>query len=219
MKLNIDETLRYLGYKSNNADSKILNLINEVDTELQNSIIPKSIHKECICSIIDDETVQFDNSPIKSKSLTQHLTGCSRAVVFAATLGTAPDTLVKKYTITNLAKASIVQAAGAALIESFCDELQETIREAALKEGLFLTQRFSPGYGDLSLNYQPLIFDILECSKRIGITLTDTYLMLPTKSVTAIIGLKKSSTDNTDNLSCKNKCISCPNTECAYRRI
>lgn len=218
MELNIDETLRYLGYKSNNADDKILTLIKEVNTELQKAIIPKSIHKECTCSIIDNETVQLGSLFIKSKALSKHLSGCEKAVIFAATIGTAPDTLVKKYTITNLAKASIVQAAGAALIESFCDELQEKIRKQALKEGLFLTQRFSPGYGDLSLDYQPLIFDILECSKRIGIALTDTYLMLPTKSVTAIIGLKKDIGDK-GHLSCGNKCSSCPNTECAYRRI
>ena len=97
--------------------------------------------------------------------------------------------MIKKYSVVNIAKAAVTQAAGAACIESYVDEVEAAIRQEAMKRGMYLRPRFSPGYGDFPLEYQKDIFEILECSKRIGVTLTEGNLMMPSKSVTALIGL------------------------------
>jgi hypothetical protein len=213
MEINKKETLRYLGYKGQEIDATLLSLIDEASEELLHSISPKSVHQEFDCVVPDDGTVLLGPITIKSKHLAKNLTGCERAVLFAATIGSSADTLIKRYSITNLAKASVIQAAGAALIETFCDELEDSIRLDASKRGFYLRPRFSPGYGDLSLDIQRDFFYILECNKRIGLSLTDTCLMIPSKSVTAIIGLSR-----TKNKGCnEDKCQSCEKTTCAYR--
>jgi hypothetical protein len=213
MEVNKKETLRYLGYKGQEIDAKLLSLIDETSEELLHSISPKSVHQELTCIVSDDFTVKLGSLTIQSKNLAKNLKGCDSAIIFAATIGSSADTLIKRYSITNLAKASVIQAAGAALIETFCDSLEESIRIESNKRGLFLRPRFSPGYGDLSLEHQRDFFNILECSKRIGISLTDTCLMMPSKSVTAIIGLSKMK-----NIGCNDdKCITCTQTTCEYR--
>ncbi len=213
MEINKKETLRYLGYKGQQVDPALLSLIDETSQELLRLITPKSVHQEFDCSVPNDSTVYLGSLILQSKHLAKNLTGCDRAIIFAATIGSSADTLIKRYSITSLAKAAVVQAAGAALIETFCDELESTIREEAHVRSLYLRPRFSPGYGDLSLDYQRDIFNILECNKRIGISLTDTCLMIPSKSVTAIIGLSKAR-----NKGCnEDKCLSCTKTTCEYR--
>lgn len=212
MEVNKRETLRYLGYRGQEIDSNLEQLIEEATKELEHSITPKSVHQEFDCLVTSDTQVQIGPIHISSKNLAKNLKGCQRAILFAATIGSSADTLIKRYSITNLAKASVIQAAGAALIETFCDSLEESIREEATKRNLYLRPRFSPGYGDFSLEHQRDIFNLLECSKRIGLTLTDTCLMVPSKSVTAIIGL--SSIPNNCH---KEKCSSCTNSECEYR--
>jgi cobalamin-dependent methionine synthase I len=135
----------------------------------------------------------------------------------AATLGIEADKLMQKYEILNMAKASITQSCGAACIEAYCNILQERILEdvvASTGEKLYLRPRFSAGYGDVPLEVQRDIFRALECTKRIGLTLTESLLMYPTKSVTAFIGL----TANPE--SCHvGKCKSCNNINCEFREV
>lgn len=212
MDVNKKETLRYLGYRGQELDPQLDKLIDDTAMELNSLITPKSVHQELPCNVLDDSTISLGPLTITSKNLAKNLKGCDSAILFAATIGPSADTLIKRYSITNLTKASIIQAAGAALIETFCDSLEDTIRMDATHRNLYLRPRFSPGYGDFSLEHQREIFRILECSKRIGLSLTDTCLMVPSKSVTAIIGLSKFKNKcNTE------KCTSCTNTECAYR--
>ena len=71
-----------------------------------------------------------------------------------------------------------------------CDELCATVCDG-LGEGVSLLPRFSPGYGDLSLDFQREIFRLLSPERNIGVTLGERLLMSPTKSVSAIIGIKR----------------------------
>ena len=124
---------------------------------------------------------------VSSDDLRLCLSGCSRVIVFAATVGIGIDRLIMKYGKTSPAKALFMQAYGAERIESLCDEfcrdMKDTLR-ASLKP------RFSPGYGDLPLQVQSDIFRVLDCERKIGLTLNSSLLMSPTKSVTAIVGIK-----------------------------
>ena len=157
--------------------------------------------------------VKLGELTIESQNLATNLKGCERAVLLAATIGRAADFMIKKYSVTNMAKAAIVQAAGAACIESYVNEVEDAIREDARNRSLFLRPRFSPGYGDFALEYQKDIFHMLECQKRIGVTLTEGNLMMPSKSVSAIIGLTTKERE-----SCQmEKCSLCEKTDCEFR--
>ncbi len=125
-----------------------------------------------------------------SKSLSQHLDGCDRIIVFTATVGFDVDKLIMKYSKINPVKALIFQAVGTERVESLCDVFEKGIKEKYLKSGQKTTPRFSPGYADLSLEMQKDIFRVLDCFNKIGVSLNDSLLMTPSKSVTAIIGVK-----------------------------
>ena len=124
-----------------------------------------------------------------SADLARNLRGCERAVVFGATVGLELDRLIARYSRLSPAKAVMLQAIGAERIEALCDEFCRQLGESERQRGCTLRPRFSPGYGDLPLGLQRDIFAALNCQKAIGLTLNESLLMSPTKSVTAIVGI------------------------------
>ena len=111
-------------------------------------------------------------------------------MVFCATVGVGIDRIIAKYNRLSPAKAVLLQALGSERVEALCDALCGEIALSVADEGLECTRRFSPGYGDLPLDLQREIFTSLECTRRIGVTIGDNLFMTPTKSVTAIFGIK-----------------------------
>lgn len=212
MKADRKETLRYLGYRGEKPDMQTERLIEEVAKELEKTSQPKSIYREYDCKT-EGEQVWLGELHITSSHLSRNLQGCEKVVMLAATIGRAADFMIKKYSVINMAKAAVVQSAGAAAIENYVDEIEEEIRKSAQRRGLYLRPRFSPGYGDFALDYQKEIFQMLECSKRIGLTLTEGNLMMPTKSVTAVIGL---TTQKQESCHQKN-CSRCEKKDCEFR--
>ncbi len=123
-----------------------------------------------------------------SKSLSERLWGCGELILMACTAGQEADRLIARARLKSAAHALVMHALGAQQVEGGCDAL------CLMLEELFpgrLTERFSPGYGDLPLALQRDIFTALQCERTIGVTLTDSLLMVPAKSVTAIIGIKE----------------------------
>lgn len=148
-----------------------------------------------------------------SEALKRNLAGCERVVVFAATLGLGLDRLIARYGYLSPAKMLMLQAIGAERIEALCDVFCEKIRQDAAQNGLYPVPRFSPGYGDLPLQIQNDIFRVLDCPRKIGLTLNESLLMSPSKSVTAIVGLSPCAGSHP-----KSSCSRCSKTDCIYRR-
>ena len=208
------EIYRYLGFGASEPADAVRALADEVLSELLSVIKPKSIYRIYACGAYGSG-VRVGDMDFKSSALAGNLAQCNKAALFAATPGLEADKLLQRYEIVNMAKASIAQACGAACIEAYCNLMQEQIRLAAQEAGgepLYIRPRFSPGYGDLPLETQRDIFRALECTKRIGLTLTQSLLMYPTKSVTAFIGLTR------NPQGCHvGKCKSCKKTDCEFR--
>ena len=195
-KINQREIYRYLGYRGITPDDQITSMIDEVLTDLLAVIHPRSLYKTYQCQIIEANPKQIALSelesdfskkiPFYSNQLAANLRGCPYVILMAATLGIEADKLLHKYELINMAKASILQACAAAAIEACCNMLQQELQSDAARHGFYLRPRFSPGYGDLPLAAQKDFFQAIDCTKRLGITLTDSLLMYPTKSVTAL---------------------------------
>ncbi len=111
-----------------------------------------------------------------------------RCVLMAATLGGRIEDAIRRAQVRDMTRALILDCCGSAAIEAVCDAAEEEIR-SALGGGVFLTDRFSPGYGDLPLSVQPRFLEVLDASRRIGLTLTPTGILTPRKSVTAVLGV------------------------------
>lgn len=137
-------------------------------------------------------SVPFACGPLELRSpiLLRHIAGCTQAIVFVATAGLGIDRLLATYQRTSPARALVMQAAGAAAVEAWCEQLCAGWAAAMATEGFATRVRFSPGYGQWPLEEgQRGIFGWLEPSRHIGVSLTDGCLMIPTKSVSALVGL------------------------------
>ena len=122
-------------------------------------------------------------------TLAIRLDGCDAVYLVCGTLGPDFDAFQRRVSVSSGADALIAQALGAALIEKLMDSVEDEIR-TELSSGEFLVQRYSPGYGDFPLAAQKNLLALLDASRRIGVSLTDTLLMVPSKSVSAVIGVK-----------------------------
>lgn len=148
-----------------------------------------------------------------SRALARRLSGCRECVLFAATVGLELDRLIARYGAVSPARGLFFQAIGAERIEALCDAFCAQRSEELARQGRGVTQRFSPGYGDVPLAMQTDIFRVLDCSRKIGLTLNESLLMSPSKSVTAIFGI----TDRTGEDCAGAGCAACGKQDCAYR--
>lgn len=170
---------------SKTEDEKILALVDSAIEKIEENVTPKTLYRIFDCTVTENELI-IGNTHFKSTRLAENLKGCDKVVVFGATLGTECDRLIKIASATDLAMAMALQATAAAKIEEVCDNLEKSIK---LEHNVTLRQRYSPGYFDLDITEQKKFFSLIELTKRIGLTLTDTMEMVPTKSVTAFIGI------------------------------
>jgi hypothetical protein len=213
VEISRKEVRRYLGYGIQDGDDAVNGLIEECIKELTAVASLKCISRTYPLKLLPDGEIDFTVFKTRSRNLSKNLADCSQVILFAATLGTGVDVLLHKYTKLQMSKAVIIQAAAAAMIEEFCDEENVKLKKEYEAQGLYLRPRFSPGYGDFALECQRNITAVLETSKRVGIMLTDSLLMTPSKSVTAIMGVSEKP------YRCEVKgCESCGKTDCAYRR-
>jgi cobalamin-dependent methionine synthase I len=208
----IYEVMRYLGYNNTQADDRIVNQISQLSVELTSNINEKNIYDIFNCQI-SNNTVTINNLKINSKNLTCCLKDCSHIALLAATLGTEADIILRRYTALDMEKALVAHAVCSAMIEQYCDIIADKIAGNSELSHLFSTLRFSPGYGDFDIMYQKDIIKILNCESSIGLTLTKGYMLLPSKSVTALIGFSNEKHDNI------NKCGQCTNVQCGFRRV
>ena len=185
------EILRYLGYGRKEADVQVMQSIQFAIEKLQQAAQPRWLYQIFPLQLESEDQIDFSCFKAYSKNLGKNLKGCERVILFAATLGIQVDLLIERYVKLQISQGVIMQAAAAAMIEQFCDECHEELRQKMESEGWYLRPRFSPGYGDFSLNHQTEIISVLQCPKKIGLTLTDSLLMAPAKSVTAVIGLSR----------------------------
>ena len=179
------EVLRYAACRQ--ADERTLSLLRECIAEADGVIRPRVCWRiaelstdKCGCNA---EHLRFD-----SRDLAKNLCGCSQVIIMGATLGTELDRLIARHGRLSPARALLLDALGSERTEALCDTFCRSLCES---DGISLRPRFSPGYGDLPLSFQREIFAVLEPARHIGLSLNDSLLMSPTKSVTALIGVYK----------------------------
>lgn len=207
------EIYRYLGYRGQEADEATKQLVEVCVKELLAVAEPRYLKQEYPLRVLDDGVLDFGCFQTNSKNLMKNLGGCGQVLLMAVTLGLGVDRLLLKYGKLQVAKAVVFQAAAAAMIESYCNRLCLEWKKEYKELGLYLRPRYSPGYGDFSLAFQKPILEELDAGRQIGITLTDGCLMVPTKSVTAVIGMSEV------EHSCQIEgCEACGNITCLYRR-
>lgn len=217
--VNINEVLRYAGVRDEKLCSgEIIQSIVKATNEVGEAASPKSVYIEVPLET-DGYECNIDGMKVSSKSLAVHLKGCDKALLFAATLGSGVDTLIRRHSEIRMSYAVALQAAAAALIELYCDDISSGLEENYALQGYYLRPRFSPGYGDFSIYHQPELISRMNTYKLIGLTVSSGNLMTPMKSVTAVIGLTRHKQSGRTGSCAGGKCAGCPNVSCEFRRV
>ena len=178
MKLDIMEALRYLGAGS--SPPEVLRRdMEQIADQLTAAVRPRYAYR-VFSTVHEERGVLLREAGIL-------LTGRSAARMLAQCDQAGFETMLRAEQARDMARAVMLDACGSAWVESGCNAAEEEL--AARFPGRYLTDRFSPGYGDLPLALQPAICAALDAGRRVGVQVTDSFLMNPSKSVTAVIGL------------------------------
>lgn len=203
------EILRYMSCKQ--EDSAVKNLIDTLLPVVTDSLCLKGsfVYLPIECS---NNEVYIEDTCIKSTVLAQNLKDCKSAVVFALTCGINVDLLIKKHSAKSTSEAFCINAIATAAIEEYANEFCSEILAELKKENLCTRPRFSPGYGDFAIQNQNLFLNLTNASRLLGITLTQNYMMMPSKSVTAIMGVSNKACNPQDS-----KCSICTQKQCEFK--
>ena len=230
IKIRIREVYRYLGYHGQSPSEEVIQRVDQCIKDLHKAADPRFVCRRLeVCRTLENPAeLHIGTLTLTSKDLARNLTGCNEVFLFAATLGMGPDRLIRRAEVTSMADAAIYQAASAEMIEAWCSEKNYELKKQVMAEGLFLRPRYSPGYGDCPLEAQKEISEILAMPKTIGVCLTETLLMMPTKSVTAFIGISARSQEEmrkeskacgvTEPVFPSAGCASCGARDCLFRK-
>ncbi|MGN1051702.1 MAG: hypothetical protein ACI4QE_05320 [Acutalibacteraceae bacterium] len=199
--IDLKEALRYMGHRGS-VSKEMEEMLLLCQDEVLSACAPKYIYR----------SVSPTLSIFRGKDIKSHLEGCFEAVLVAGTLGIEVDKLIKRAEVTDMQKALFINAIGSSAIEGIMNKAEEEIQKKY--ENKFFTFRFSPGYGDFPIEVQKDFLSILDGEKRIGVHTDESSLLIPSKSVTAVIGVSHSPIEKK-----RAGCANCKLREnCKYRK-
>ena len=211
-ELNTDEVLRYMGCPPEQADAGLRTQVEQACGQLLQAASPRWAWR-CFDVSEEPEGVRLScGLLLPGRDLKRHLEGCGRAVLFCATLGVQADALIRRAQNGDMLQGLALDCAADAAVEQVCDQIEQELQGGF--PGCFFPFRYSPGYGDLPLTLQPELLRLLDAPRRVGLTASESCILIPRKSVTAILGVA----DRPISQSVRS-CLSCPAREnCGYRK-
>ena len=174
--INRKETLRYLGYGKHQPTKDILQTLQECERT-----------KEGILT-------QQGGLLLTGNSILKHLSGCDRAVFSCCTLGKAVDDKIEEFQKQDMLKALLLDAAANAAIEEVRRFVEDQVAKNYPDDEVIW--QFGVGYGDLPLSLQPKLLDLLQAKEKIGVCVNSSLLLIPLKSVSGIMGLRKKNSED-----------------------
>ncbi|AQM59281.1 methionine synthase [Clostridium baratii] len=217
IEINIDEkeVLRYLGYKGQKIEEELLLKIRDTIEEGKKLFAPKIIYKEYPINILENGVEVIGTTLVlEGNDIKKLLIDSSRCILMAATIGNYIEKKIRLYERIDLTRGMILDSVSTTAVEDLCDKVCDLIEKDIIEDFEELTFRYSPGYGDLSLNIQKNFIEVLDATRKIGVNVSEHMLLFPRKSVTAIVGIRKKLGKKT-----KKSCINCKNYEnCLYRK-
>ena len=211
-KLNTDEVLRYMGCPPEKADQALRGQVESCARELLGAVRPRWSWRAVEISF-EAGGVRLENGLLlPGEDLKAHLSGCGRAAIFCATLGAEADALIRRAERLDMGRALTLDCCASAAVEEACGQIEGELQGKF--PGCSFPFRYSPGYGDLPLEVQGPLLDLLDAPRRAGLCATASHLLTPRKSVTAILGVAEGEIEQK-----KRSCLGCPaQGSCQYRK-
>ena len=187
MELDIREALRYLG-AGDHPPEELLRDVSAAAGTLTGTLRPRYVYRlYSIRRTGEGEALEGSGVILPGETARRMLEGCDQAALLLCTLGAGFETLLRAWQARDMARAVLLDACGSAWVESGCDQAEREL--AARFPDRHLTDRFSPGYGDLPLSLQSAVCAALDGWRRLGVQVSENFWMNPTKTVSAVIGL------------------------------
>ncbi len=216
LAIDAKETRRYAGLQKAQSfsEEKILAACQDARLLAQPRSVWEIYDYDCKAQIIQaDPPCQ-----IQGVKIGQHLAGCEKVILLAATVGDdIEEDVTRRFTAGEYSAAVLLDAAATAAVEQVADGLEKALAPKMAAQGFGMKWRFSPGYGDWPLEQQPELIR-LSHAQSIGVGLSSSMMLVPRKSVTAIIGLYRKQ-ENSEAKHSPNGCAACSQLNCPSRKI
>jgi len=215
-QLSYIDILRYLGYRNTAIPKALEELIKSCMELTLQTIQPKSIYHRYPISVLSEGiAVSGTNIILKGKSLRNHLLESKEIFLLAGTIGIEMDKLIRTKMVSSPDEGVILDSCATTAIEMLMDQTENSIRDLCSQNEESITWRFSPGYGDLPLDTHINLLGALDTSRKIGLTVSRSLILIPSKSVTAIIGVTK----KVIKIPPQDHCDTCSkNSDCVYKK-
>ena len=207
-KIDKNEALRYRGHKSHSVPPQVDAIADDVIARIPRYITPRCVQARFAVTAVDDGVMLENGLLLKGADIKKHLAGCDECYIICATVGVGADAFIRQMSALGSVWALVADGAATAAVESVCDSVENQLRESLKAEKRYLTWRYSAGYGDFPFTQQADILSLLKADKMIGVTCNESCMMIPAKSVTAVMGIAK-----TKPAERKHSCDQCPNKE------
>jgi len=164
--------------------------LEQAERKLLETAVPQGVFREVGLEdfFFSDEGAAFGEwLELPGMHIKRHLDGCKHAAIMAVTLGAGIDRLIRTAQIRDMAEAVILDSGASILAEQIADELERQIKIAFATS--YLSPRFSPGYGDFPIEMQGELIRAVDGPRMIGLTVNESNILVPRKSITAIIGI------------------------------
>lgn len=190
------EMMAFLGYGDQVLDNSLQARIDAARETCEREMSVQGIYRIFPVRFIKEDLarvprVYLEDTPftLPGASISRFLEGAREVALLACTLGLQSEMILRRERNLSVADGLLFDAAASALVENGADKLSALISQEAAERGLRAGTRFSPGYGDLSLDVQPGLLLALDAGKTLGITTTESSMLVPSKSITAVMGL------------------------------
>ena len=187
LQIPLREVLHFLGWRGTPVDAPLLAQIRDLCDLAVREVRPRMAERRF--PLAPDGSLAGTSMTPKGNDVRAMLAPCREAVLLAATLGAESEQLLLRMQAKDAAQALLLDAVLSAAIEAVLDAREEALRGELAAQGRYLTDRFSPGYGDMPLAQTREICEVLGAQRAIGLTVSAGGVMIPRKSVTAILGI------------------------------
>lgn len=187
--INKEKVLRYLSYRNQKIDDRLDSLIDDSIEKMVGTIEGRKTYKFFQINRGEELSIEGTKLILEGNNIRKHLKDANSCILIAVSLGHKVDTLIRYYEKINMTKAIVLDACASVAIEDIANTFNKELQYIVAKDNKKLTSRYSPGYGDWPLDIQKGIVDILNTQKTIGLNVTSHNILIPRKSITAIIGV------------------------------
>ncbi|MDR1131068.1 MAG: hypothetical protein LBL15_01460 [Oscillospiraceae bacterium] len=190
IQVDIPEAYRYMG-GCGAPDETVAAELRRAAELIERAVSPRSISRVCGIERSAGLSLSETGLSLTGKTVAALLHDCESCVIFCATAGSGIESLLRSWQLRSLAFAAMLDACASSAVEALCSAVETALRADFSRRGLYLTDRFSPGYGDLPIAIQPAFCAALDTTRKIGVSVGENGIMIPRKSVTALIGVSK----------------------------